>query len=522
MLCGCCGCCGREPHEPTIEHAPVRINSLSLGTAATLADRVTDLDSAPASIVRIQAAARGKQRRHSTAIVEAALQLSGEQPSEPSVPRPASQHSSTRAVLFALEDSTGSVRAPAAAPAESEPTAAPVLARVEEAGPSDEHSDATARATGTAPRFQVAATALAEASQGTAQSAREVAGTVRSRKREPGGASPVSVRLTAFARSFHGGSARRLFKRASTGSASAQEASSHPSLGTPSGSVMTSTSMMTSSEPSRTPRESGSSFKRLQANLQGVGASFSLSRAFRASRPSARAATAPAPADDGLSAREPPQEGRRQSSQHRGSVAARSLRWLVRPRELVRRNTDIRVRVLERSGGGKVISAVLRSTGHGPTLHAFEEALRQLGGEVQAQRLAALVRKLAMCITAGRVSPSDLQKKMNVLIYKAASRCVEKLDRMEIHHWWLTGQRGKKGNDPNDLVHEDLISSLHTLGEALVVMLQPHLGANSISEVDLLFDFVCETRHIQDFFVRPGLKSQRALIFGAMRDACGL
>ena len=44
----------------------------------------------------------------------------------------------------------------------------------------------------------------------------------------------------------------------------------------------------------------------------------------------------------------------------------------------------------------------------------------------------------------------------------------------------------------------------------------------ALSQVDLLFDFVCSCDHIQSFFTQPSLQPRRAVIIGAMRDAYGL
>ena len=72
--------------------------------------------------------------------------------------------------------------------------------------------------------------------------------------------------------------------------------------------------------------------------------------------------------------------------------------------------------------------------------------------------------------------------------------------------------------DPKDPQHAALVRSIKAMGEALVVLLAPHLSEKTIKSLEALTEFWCVPTHLDAFFTSDAISVERSLVLEEMEQ----
>ena len=264
------------------------------------------------------------------------------------------------------------------------------------------------------------------------------------------------------------------------------------------------------------------------------------------------------------------------SSGRDSNSSGASPRWKrfpsIKKAVMVRRQrTDFKVKAAYMTGGATCAQALISRSTQGKALEGMESCMRIMDskeGSTNAKTIKVISQKCSICVAVGRVTADTMNETLGDTPLKACSAFLATMARvqsakeqramyaafLEEKSAPLSHQSSNRSSDtpsvspraamtsapptlsnantpsalalkmkeapadPKDPQHAALVRSIKAMGEALVVLLAPHLSEKTIKSLEALTEFWCVPSHLDAFFTSDAISVERSLVLEEMEQ----
>ena len=156
-------------------------------------------------------------------------------------------------------------------------------------------------------------------------------------------------------------------------------------------------------------------------------------------------------------------------------------------------------------------------------------------GEARVQELRTLLQKASICVAVGRLNTAGISAALEELPVEACAAFVassQRIEAMQRRRRMLADYAAFNGDDartpppmtasasadPKDPTHSELVAAVRALGEAVAVLLAPHLSGKSIQSFEALVDFWCTPAYLEAFWTSEAIEGDRELMLAVMTE----